>query len=287
MLSYGSVPLHLIAFGCVLEPAHVTSMTFTVLTATFNRAHLLAGLYQSLCAQTLHDFEWVIVDDGGTDGTKELVASWRPFFPIRYTWKPNGGKHTAINAGVQQAAGDFIAIVDSDDRIVPRALERLHHHWRQIQDPTLFATLVGLCCAEDGSVLGDALPQDSVDVFNLRDAQKLEGADRWGMIRTDILKKFRYPEFKNERFMLEGVVWNRILKKYAIRYVNEPLLIACYAPGGLGRQGDLRFSSPKGAVVYHTELAFSDAPVKVRVKSAINAMRFSLVAILRELRFIL
>ena len=261
-------------------------MTFTVLTATFNRAHLLEGLYQSLCAQTLHDFEWVIVDDGSTDGTKELVAAWKPFFPIRYTWKPNGGKHTAINEGVQQAGGNFIAIVDSDDRLVPRALERLEHHWSQIGNPTLFSTLVGLCCAEDGSVFGNTLSQDCVDVFNLREAQKLEGADRWGMIRTDILKKFRYPEFKNERFMLEGVVWNRILKKYAIRYVNEPLLIACYARGGLGRQGDLRFSSPKGAVVYHTELAFSNASVEVRVKSAINAMRFSLVAILRELRFI-
>src|SRR5207245_7624386 len=126
-----------------------------------------------------------------------------------------------------------------------------------------------------------------VDCFTLKDAlANIGGADRWGMIRADVFKQFRYPEFRNERFILEGVVWNRILRKYAARFFNEPLLIASYAAGGLGRQGDLRFSSPKGAVVYHAELALSNVPVGMRLKSAINALRFSCVAIAREiLRF--
>jgi glycosyltransferase involved in cell wall biosynthesis len=262
-------------------------MRFTVLTATYNRACTLSATYQSLCSQTFRDFEWVIIDDGSTDGTRELISSWKPFFPIRYTWKPNGGKHTAINIGVQQAAGEFIAILDSDDRLVSNTLERLDYHWRRIPDPKRFSNLAGLCCAEDGSVLGGNLSQDYVDVFKLGDALvQLGGADRWGIFRADVLKKFRYPEFKNERFVLEGVVWNRILRKYAVRYFNEPLLIASYAPDGLGRQGDLRFSSPKGAVVYHMELAFSPVPVRNRLKSAINALRFSAVAVARELRLL-
>src|SRR5262249_27239052 len=107
------------------------------------------------------------------------------------------------------------------------------------------------------------------------------GADRWGIVRADVFKQFRYPEFRNERFMLEGVVWNRILRRYAARFINEPLLIASYVPGGLGRQGDLRSSSPKGAVVYHAELAFSRVPAAMRIKSAINAIRFSGVALAR------
>jgi glycosyltransferase involved in cell wall biosynthesis len=265
----------------------LVAMRFTVLTATFNRAHTLEATYQSLCAQTFRDFEWMVVDDGSTDGTRELVASWKPAFPIRYTWKPNRGKHTAINFGVDQAAGEFIAIVDSDDRLVPHALDCLDSHWRRIPDPERFSNLVGLCCADDGSVFGGRLSQDCVDVFRLRDALRQIGSgDRWGIIRADVLKQFPYPELKNERFVLEGLVWNRILKKYAARFINEPLLIAGYAPNGLGRQGDLRFSSPKGAAVYHIELALSDVPAAARLKSAINAVRFSCVAVARELRLI-
>jgi glycosyltransferase involved in cell wall biosynthesis len=262
-------------------------MRFTVLTATFNRAHTLVATYQSLCAQTLRDFEWVIVDDGSTDGTRDLVFTWKPFFPIRYSWKPNGGKHTAVNLGVAQATGDFVAIVDSDDRLVPDALERLDCRWREIANSERFSSLVALCCADDGSVYGGKLSRDYVDVCCLKDALAQVGsADRWGIIRADVLRQFPYPELKNERFVLEGLVWNRILRKYAARFINEPLLIAGYAPDGLGRQGDLRFSSPKGAVLYHTELAFSDLPAAARFKSLINVVRFSWVAVARKLRLI-
>ncbi len=260
-------------------------MRFTVLTATYNRAHLLEGVYRSLCSQTFPDFEWVIVDDGSTDGTRELVASWKSFFPIRYTWKPNGGKHTAINIGVQQAAGEFVLIFDSDDRCVPRALERFDCRWKRISEPDRFAFLVGLCYQKDGITLhGSPLPADCVDVFTAGESMALCAVDRWGMVRADVFRKFPFPVFQNERFIPEGTVWNRIMKEYGARFFNEPLLIACYAPGGLGRQGDLRFSSPKGAVVYHAELALAKVPVNVRIKSAINTLRFSFVALARELR---
>jgi glycosyltransferase involved in cell wall biosynthesis len=259
-------------------------MRFTVLTPTYNRAYTLSGAYQGLCAQTFRDFEWVLVDDGSSDGTKELVASWKPFFPIRYTWKPNGGKHTAVNIGINQAAGEFVVILDSDDRCLPRALERLDYFWRQIPNSEQFSTLVGLCCNEAGSIVGSQFSHDYVDAFNLRDALNVIGnADRWGMNRTEILKRFRYPEFNNERFIPEGVVWNRILSQYAVRFVNEPLLVAGYAPGGLGRAGDIRYANPRGAVTYYRELACYKVAVKLRMKAAINAVRFFLVLTAREL----
>jgi glycosyltransferase involved in cell wall biosynthesis len=260
-------------------------MRFTVLTATYNRAHTLPGVYQSLCAQTFRDFEWLIIDDGSSDRTGELVHSWNPFFPIRYTWKQNGGKHTAINIGVEQACGEFVVVLDSDDRCVPHALERMDYYWRKIPNPEKFSNLVACCCAEDGSVFGDPLPQECVDVFNLGDALEIVGnTDRWGMMRADVLKRFPYPEFPGEHFIPEGVVWNRILSQYGVRYVNEPLLIAGYAPGGLGRQGDLRYSNPRGATLYYKELAGFKVPVQLRLKAALNALRFSLVAIARDMR---
>src|SRR5579884_1059571 len=135
------------------------ALRFTVLTATYNRAYCLPRVYQSLCAQTFRDFEWVIVDDGSTDGTKELVASWKSsFFPIRYFWKPNAGKHTAINLGVLQAKGELTLILDSDDPCIPTALERFDFHWRQIPNPEKFANLSCLCARPDGSIVGKPYP---------------------------------------------------------------------------------------------------------------------------------
>ncbi len=78
---------------------------FTVFTPTYNRAHLLENLYNDLKAQTydFNDFEWLIVDDGSSDSTKELVEKFisENKLNIRYIYKENGGKHTAINLGVK------------------------------------------------------------------------------------------------------------------------------------------------------------------------------------------
>jgi len=261
-------------------------MRFTLLTPTYNRAPYVERVYKGLCAQTFHDFEWVIIDDGSADNTRELVATWKPFFPIRYYWKPNGGKHTAVNMGVTKAEGEFIVMMDSDEQPVPYMLERFDYHWKQIPNPERFSTLVALLFSEDGvTVLGDRFPQEVFDVFDIGEALKLAKCDLGGIVRTDLFKKFLYPEFKNERYMAEGVVWNRLMRRYGSRYVNEPLKLAGYAPGGLGRSGDLRYSNPKGAVVYNAELAFSrKIPLRVRTKAAVTAVYFSMVAVGREIK---
>ena len=263
-------------------------MRFTILTATYNRGACLEHAYRSLCAQTFRDFEWLIVDDGSTDGTGEIVTSWKSFFPIRYLWKPNGGKHTAVNLGAVEAAGDLIVILDSDDRCVPETLARFDERWKQIPDPERFGGLVALCYCQDGTqILGDPFPSDVVDVFSLRESLLLVPlvgkVDRFGMVRTEVLRKFPYPVFEDEHDILEGVVWNRILRKYAFRYFNEPLKIAGYAPGGLSDGRDRRIGNPKGAVIFHAELALSDVPVRLRLKSALNTARFAIHAVLRKM----
>ena len=85
---------------------------FTVLTPTYNRAHTLARVYDSLCAQIFQDFEWVVVDDGSTDNTRELVEHWcqTAVFPINYVWQPNQHKKTAFNRGVREARGELVGV---------------------------------------------------------------------------------------------------------------------------------------------------------------------------------
>src|SRR5262245_16951671 len=108
--------------------------TFTVCTPTFNRARFLPRVHESLCQQTLSDYEWLIVDDGSTDDTGDVIAGFIAAgkVSIRYVRKSNGGKHTALNLAVREAHGSLFTVIDSDDWFEPRALERMKAQWDQV-----------------------------------------------------------------------------------------------------------------------------------------------------------
>src|SRR5689334_13163243 len=101
----------------------MSSVAITVFTPTFDRRDLLARVHQSLRAQTFRDFEWLIVDDGSSDGTAAAAGAWEAAsdFPIRYIRQPHAGKHRAYNLAIREARGRLFAVLDSDDTITPRA----------------------------------------------------------------------------------------------------------------------------------------------------------------------
>jgi glycosyltransferase involved in cell wall biosynthesis len=258
-------------------------MRFTVVTPTYNRAPLLGRVFESLCAQTFRDFEWVIVDDGSTDGTGELVQSWQaqnPGFDIRYFWQVNRGTHYAVNFGIKVARGDLFTQLDSDDACIPTALERFDYHWRQLREPERYCGVIALCCQPDGSVLGPNLPHDYIDCFSLGEALTCDAPhiDRWGTLRTEVVRHFLYPEIPGEKFIVPAVSHYQMQLRYASRYFNEALKIAYYAPGHMSSY-DLRWANPRGAFKYHRELAMLPVPLKVRLKSALNAARFAPLAL--------
>jgi glycosyltransferase involved in cell wall biosynthesis len=260
---------------------------FTVFTPTFNRAHTLTRVYDSLAAQTCRDFEWLIVDDGSSDDTPGLVAQWQAAadFPIRYIAQSNRGKHIAFNRGVGLAEGELFLTLDSDDACVPTALERLRWHWLQIPDAqrTHFSAVTGLCQDPAGQLVGDRFPQDVCDSNTLEMKYKYRvRGEKWGFQRTDVLRRFPFPEIAGATHCPETVVWSAIAREYTTRYVNEPLRI--YYPSATP-EGQLTRSSPariaRVAFVEHettlnTELDwFRFAPGRF-VRSAVHYVRFGL-----------
>jgi len=203
---------------------------FTVFTPTFDRADTLPAVRASLDAQTLRDFEWLVVDDGSRDATPALLAGWRGAtgFPLRAVRQDNAGKHVAINRAVALAAGAWFVILDSDDTCVPDALERFRRHWETVPASARggFSGVTARCMDESGRIVGDPLPAPVVDgtPMDVRYRWGVRG-EMWGFMRTEVLRAHPFPEDVRGSYVPESVVWNRIGRHYRTRFVDEPLRV--------------------------------------------------------------
>jgi glycosyltransferase involved in cell wall biosynthesis len=246
----------------------MTEPAVTVLTTTYNRSALLSRLHESRLRQTFREFEWLIVDDGSSDATAVVVAELaeKSGFEARYLHQPNRGKHAALNAGVAAARGRYCAVIDSDDWYEPEALAVLISEWRALPAPVEFAEVQGLCATPNGHIIGSRLTcaerMDS-DVFEMSFRFGVRG-DKIGMIRTDVLRQFPFPE-ELGRFVTEALVWHRIANRYRTRYMNRVLARKEYQPGGLSRQEPRR--TIDHARMYHVffkEIVQTPRPIPVR-----------------------
>ena len=253
----------------------------TILTPTYNRASLLPRLFDSLLRQTNKDFEWIVVDDGSTDDTREVVANLKEkcggAFPMGYVYKANGGKHMAINIGAERARGELLFIADSDDLLTDDALETVANSWHDISDDKSFAGIAGLDIAMDTrEVIGSGLPQGHIDcnAIDIRYRHHVTG-DMKEVFRTEVLREFPFPEFTGERFCPEQLVWFRMARRYRLRYINKPIYIADYQPDGITAGiTRARMRNPSASMLTYAELTECPVPFLVKVKAAINFWRF-------------
>jgi glycosyltransferase involved in cell wall biosynthesis len=260
--------------------------TFTVFTPTYNRAHTLTGVYDSLRSQTCRDFEWLIVDDGSTDGTRRLVDQWRASgeFPIRYIYQENQGKHVAHNRAVSESRGEFVLPLDSDDACVPQALARFKHHWNSIPDneKELFSGVTALCMDKEGRLVGTRFLEDVTDSNSLEAYYKHHvRGEKWGFQRTMVLRQFPMPGSEVGRsYMPEGLIWWRIARQYKTRYVNEMLRIYSTGNESLSSPRRPQDTALGAEMQYRMELNCNidylrSAPVAF-LRSAAHLSRFSL-----------
>ena len=110
----------------------------SIVTATYNRAHLLPRLYESLKSQENKNFEWVVVDDGSVDNTENLIMEFNAenLININYLKKDNGGKHTALNLGISIAKYEYTFFLDSDDYFSNNSFEDVYNFFEANQNKT-------------------------------------------------------------------------------------------------------------------------------------------------------
>lgn len=211
----------------------------TIFTPTYNRADLLENLYNSLKSQTSFNFLWMVIDDGSTDNTEQVVAEWKnecKEFEIEYYKKENGGLQSGYVEAIKHLDTELAMCIDSDDYATPNAVELVEKAWSEC-DHSKYAGLFGLDTYDNGKILGGYFPENQKDV-NLIDLcigrQIRKEPDRALVIRSDLYKAAkpakRYP---GERTMNATYIHLQISEKYDFRILNSPLIVVNYQVDGL------------------------------------------------------
>lgn len=248
----------------------------TVFTPAYNRAGLLPRLFRSLEEQTCKQFEWLIVDDGSTDHTAAVVQDFisSASFPVRYFRQPNGGKHRAINRAVTLARGELFFIVDSDDYLVPDAIDRLIFHYNAVRSDLYVAGVFGLRRHQDGRINGLRRPFTVLHTTPGRIKRYLQ-RDVAEALRLSVLRDHPFPEFESENFISESAVWNEIAKTHVFRYFFEPVTVCDYLPDGLTRNiVSLHRANPLGSLLVYKEKIEATPFLFEKFKSVLNYWRY-------------
>lgn len=230
----------------------------TIMTPTYNRAYILEKAYISLKNQTSFDFEWIIIDDGSSDHTEQLVRQWKEAhnaFDIVYFKQPNGGKHRAVNRGVNMARYDWFLILDSDDQLVETAVQTIHNWIADVSGQKEIVGVAGLRGSTDKPI-GGTPKQEYVDATNLERKKYGLLGDKAEVYKTEILAKYPFPEFKGENFIRESAVWDHIAKDgLKLRWYNEIIYLCEYIEDGLTQNtNDETYSKNFQGFTYCTKL---------------------------------
>lgn len=216
------------------------SPSLSIITPSYNRGNMLKNCFESLRFQSNYDFEWIVVDDGSMDDTRsvmEYISNEHIPFEIRYIWKENGGKHTALNAAHPYIHGKYVLILDSDDTLTSDAVETVLNGWSKYDANADIGIVIFLKQLSDGTICARGKAEDIViDVLNQKRICNV-ASDCCEVIRTELFKKYPFPVFDGERFLAETALWYRVGLDAKCVYINKPIYICEYLEGGLTKSG--------------------------------------------------
>lgn len=248
-------------------------MMVTVFTPTYNRGYIIDKLYKSLLTQTDKNFEWLVVDDGSTDNTEEYFSSLAEenMIRLRYIKQENGGKHRAINRGVELALGEIFYIVDSDDSITSDAIEKINAWCLSLDNTYKFAGVSGLRGYDSQKIIGGHGSENEgyIDAKNTQRKECNLLGDKAEAYFTAVLRKYPFPEFEGEKFVTEEVVWNAIAKDgYYLRWFNSIIYICDYLDDGLTKSGAAKYvNSPQGTLYWAKQQLEVFSDLRTRMKT--------------------
>lgn len=253
-----------------------TSKSITVFTPTYNRAYILPQLYNSLTKQTSQDFTWLIVDDGSTDNTKELIDGWEKEekIIIEYFKQENGGKQRAHNTGVKKCNTELFICIDSDDYLTDTAIEVLLSTWRNLPSKEKLSGIITTRGSDEATPNGTGLPK-GIEYSPLTDLYQKHGfyGDTGLLYKTEILKKHLFDVYKDEKFIPESYIYMQIDQHYTMYVLHTIIVISEYREDGYTKNiYKVIFNNPK-SYMRHKWLSVRLAKtLKYKILNSINLL---------------
>ncbi|MEN1970013.1 glycosyltransferase family 2 protein [Lentibacillus sp. N15] len=229
----------------------------TIFTPTYNRAYCLGVCYASLKRQTCQDFIWLIIDDGSTDHTRELVAEWikEASIDIQYYWQPNQGMHGAHNTAYERITTELNVCIDSDDYMPDDAVEKILSFWENHGSEDV-SGIIGLDVGTDNQVIGTRLPDErrSSTLFALYNQHGVKG-DKKLVYRTELTRNYPYPIFGNEKYVGLAYKYYMLDKDYELLLMNDILCCVEYLLDGSSTNMLSQYrKNPRGFAFYRKAL---------------------------------
>lgn len=259
--------------------------TLTIFTPAYNRAYTLHLGYEALLRQTCQDFEWLIIDDGSTDNTRELVAEWikENKIPIRYHYQENQGMHGAHNTAYRLITTELNTCIDSDDYMPDDAVEKIVTFWKKYGSNQV-AGIIGLDADFQGNIIGTTFTEEQTTLGGFY-AQGGKG-DKKMIYRTEIINKYpEYPLFKGEKYVSLGYKYELIDQDYSLLTLNEVLVKVEYRPDGSSMNMFRQYIKNPQGFAFIRKSSMQLAPTaKRRFMEAIHYISSSLI--LKNKRFL-
>lgn len=263
--------------------------TLTIFTPAYNRAHTIGRTYESLCRQTCKDFEWLIIDDGSQDNTRELVEGWiaESIIPIRYIYQKNQGMHGAHNTAYRNITTELNICIDSDDYMPDDAVEKIITFWKA-HGSDRYAGLVGLDIDDQHKqIIGKAFPEGLTETTLSGYYAAGGSGDKKLVYRTEVINSYpEYPIFEGERYVGLAYKYMLIDQDYKLLTTNEPLVVVDYQCDGSSASMYRQYwNNPKGFAFYRkTEMVYAPT-LKRRFISCIHCVASSFIC--KNKRFII
>jgi glycosyltransferase involved in cell wall biosynthesis len=178
---------------------------FSILCPTFNRASLLRRAIESVLKQEFKDFELIIINDGSSDNTREVVRSFNDNHIVYIEYDKNKGINAARNTGFATAKGSYIALLDDDDELAPYALQLAFDTFKRVNQKILFFNCLDV---EERHISGKFLPESRIITYTDLLCQKLKG-DYWIIVDRNL---FYHEKVFDENSGGAGYTWLRLLQ---------------------------------------------------------------------------
>lgn len=273
----------------MLKEGFKLNKTLTVFTPTYNRAHTLHRCYESLKRQTCRDFIWLIVDDGSTDNTSDIVKSWikENLISIRYHYQENQGMHGAHNTAYDLIDTELNVCIDSDDYMSDDAVNKIITFWNK-HDGEKYAGIIGLDADIKGEVIGTFLPDKvkAETLSNLHGKYKVKG-DKKLVYKTELIKNTpSYPIFPGEKYCPLSYKYILIDQQSPLLVMNEILCFVEYLPDGSSMNIINQYKKNPHGFTFYRKVAIEYAPtLKDNLRESMHYVSSSLM--IRNYRFLL